>query len=206
MYSLSRQGRPLWRLWTSVRISPAASKFLLISPIQKQQQTTTTTTTTKILAWLSNQTPTQKQTPRPVMRLGCVYTCQVDKCARVSFKLYMKETSLEDHGECLTTSQLSEDGQKLGLQHRLLQTSGLCPLCLFTPLFLFCSWEVLWEVSQDPGALSLSNASNKQQPGTIFFQRESKPGTINSCSLYSGWQLPLPHSSWPRAVKAKGFT
>lgn len=112
MYSLSRQGRPLWRLWTSVRISPAASKFPLISAIQKQQQTTTTTT--KTLAWLSNRTPTQKQTPRPVMRLGCVYTCQVDKCARVSFRLYRKETSLGDHGKCLTTSQLSEDRAEAG--------------------------------------------------------------------------------------------
>lgn len=113
VYSLSSQGRPLWRLWTSVRISPAASKFPLISAIQKQQQTTTTTTT-KTLAWLSKQTPTQKQTPRPEMRLGCMYTCQVYKCARVSFRLYRKETSLGDHGECLTTSQLSEDRAEAG--------------------------------------------------------------------------------------------
>lgn len=53
-------------------------------------------------------------------------------CARVSFRLYRKEISLEDHGECLTTSQLSEDRAEVQ-QHQLLQTLGVLPsLCLYT--------------------------------------------------------------------------
>lgn len=135
-----------------------------------------------------------------------MYTCQVDKCQGElqtiqERNIFGRPRRMSDH-----FPTLRGQGRSWGYSTGSSRPSGLCPLSVFTHLFLLCRWEVLWEESQDPGALSLSNASNKQQPGTIFFQHESKPGTINSCSLYSGWQLPLPHSSWPRAVKAKGST